>query len=168
MRTNHHSATNQRGAVMIVTLVLLVVLGVMALTSMRTSKLELRMAGNEEIRANAHQIAQALSDAIIATPTMTPVIGDIGFVLCTPGQPNCGLTSLFMPAGPLAPEVDAGHLSATAQLTAIGPPPPFTNSSADAFLANTYQVTTTYDRTDEGLGRAAITQGLVVLTLTTN
>ena len=73
-----------------------------------------------------------------------------------------------MPPGPLTTEVDSGDLSATAQLTSIGPPPPFTNSSADAFLANNYQITTTYDRTDEGLGRAAITQGLVVLTLTTN
>jgi len=148
---------------MMVTLVFLVVLGIMALTSMQSSKLELRMAGNEAVRATAHQISQALIDAINATPLMTPVIGNPGFMLCTTGQPACNLPSLFMP-GVLAADVATGDLSATAQLIEIGPPPPGTGYSADDFVANYYTVNATYDRADEGLGRASITQGIVILT----
>jgi Flp pilus assembly protein TadG len=163
MRRKQEMQSKQRGAVMMVTLVFLVVLGIMALTSMQSSKLELRMAGNEAVRATAHQISQALIDAIIATPAMTPVIGNTGFTLCTNGQPNCDLASLFMP-GVLAADVAAGDLMANGTLVAIGNPPPGTGYSADDFEANFYTVNSTYDRSDEGLGRAAITQGIIILT----
>lgn len=163
MRQKKRTQSKQRGAVMMVTLVFLVVLGIMALTSMQSSKLELRMAGNEAIRATAHQISQALIDAIIATPVMTPVIGNTGFTLCTNGQPNCDLASLFMP-GALAADVANGDLTATAELVAIGRPPPGTGYSADDFDANYYTVISNYDRSDENLGAARLTQGIIILT----
>jgi hypothetical protein len=149
-----------------VSLIFLVVLGLMALSSMQTSRLELRMANNEEMRASAYQIAQALMDAVVATPAMTPVIGGAGFTLCTPGQPNCDLTSLFMPDGPISPEVDAGHLGGTAVLLAPSnsPPPRGLGFSADKFSASMYQLNVVYDRADEGRSQANLTQGLVVLT----
>lgn len=156
----------QTGSVLMVSLVFLIVLGLIGLSSMQTSRLELRMAGNEEVRANAFQIAQSLADAIVATPAMTPVIGGAGFTLCTPGQPNCDLPSLFMPDPALVPEVAAGHLGGTATLTAPGntPPPRGLGFSADKFAASRFQLQTTYDRADEGLGRSSITQGLIILT----
>jgi hypothetical protein len=158
--------TREAGSVLMVSLVFLIVLGLIGLSSMQTSRLELRMAGNEEMRANAFQIAQSLSDAIVATPAMTPVIGGAGFTLCTPGQPNCDLPSLFMPDPALDPDVVAGHLGGTAVLTAPGntPPPRGLGFSADKFAASRFQLQTTYDRADEGLGRASITQGLIILT----
>lgn len=156
----------ETGSVLMVSLVFLIVLGLIGLSSMQTSRLELRMASNEEMRANAFQIAQSLSDAIVATPAMTPVIGGAGFTLCTPGQPNCDLPSLFMPDPALDPDVVAGHLGGTAVLTAPGntPPPRGLGFSADKFAASRFQLQTTYDRADEGLGRASITQGLIILT----
>jgi hypothetical protein len=160
--TMNHS--KQHGAVMMVTLVFLVVLGIMALTSMSSTKLELRMSSNDAMQADAHQIAQSLIDAIIATPAMTPVIGTEGFRHCTPGQQNCNLASIFMPAGPLAAQVGAGNLSANSQLIAITNPPPGTGYSADEFDGNYYTVNVTYDATNQGLGRASITQGIIVLT----
>lgn len=166
MRIQTNPIKRQRGAVLLVSLIFLVVMGLLALSSMQTSRLELRMANNEEVRGAAHQAAQALVDAIIATPAMTPVIGGLGFTLCTAGQPGCNLPSLFMPAGPLAPEVAAGHLFATATLTAPTniPPPRGFGFSADKFAASIYQIDATYDRADEGLGQADVTQGLIVLT----
>ena len=166
MRIESQPANQQRGAVLLVSLIFLVVMGLIGLSSMQSSRLELRMAVNEEVRNSAHQSAQALIDAIIATPAMTPVIGGIGFTLCTPGQPGCNLQSLFMPAGPLVPDVAAGHLFATATLTAPTniPPPRGFGFSADKFAASVYQISATYDRADEGLGRADVTQGLIVLT----
>ena len=111
-------------------------------------------------------IQLATTIMIVSTPAMTPVLGGIGFTLCTPGVVPCDLSSLFMPAGPLAPDVAAGHLFATATLTAPTniPPPRGFGFSADKFAASLYQIDATYDRADEGLGRADVTQGLIVLT----
>jgi hypothetical protein len=158
----------QRGAVLMVTLIFLIVIAIMGLTSMQSSKLELKMAGNEVVREGAHQSAQALIDTIIADPSTTPVIGGIGFTLCTVGVPNCNMNSLIPAAGPVVDQIAAGSLSAQAVLTSTGPPPPGTGYSADIFIANHYRLTSAYDRADEGLGRATLTQGIVVLTTTGN
>jgi hypothetical protein len=156
----------QRGSVLLVSLIFMMVIALMGLTSMQTSKLEMRMSMNEEMRTSAFEIAQAMADAIVATPAMTPVVGGAGYTLCTPGQPNCDLASIFMPQGDLSPEVAAGHLSATAVLLAPGgsPPPRGLGFSADKFAASGFQVTTSYDRGDEGLGASTLNQGLLILT----
>ena len=78
MRINSQPAQHQRGAVLLVSLIFLVVMGLIGLSAMQSSRLELKMAVNEEVRSAAHQSALALIDAIIATPAMTPVIGGIG------------------------------------------------------------------------------------------
>jgi len=157
----------QRGSVLVVSLIFLIVLGLMGLASMQTSRLELRMASNEEVRTSAQQMAQALSDAVVATPAMTPVIGGAGFTLCTPGEPDCDLESLFMPVdGDISAEVDAGKLTARAVLTAptSQPCPRGLGFSADKFGCTAFQVNSTFDRADEGRGAADITQGILVAT----
>mgnify|MGYP005813527339 CR=1 FL=1 len=55
----------QRGAALIVSLVLLMVLTVLAISTMRTASLELLMAGNAQYRENAFRIAQSGIDAVI-------------------------------------------------------------------------------------------------------
>jgi len=169
----HHGVIalkRQHGGTLLVALVFLVVLGLLSLTSMQISRLQLRMSNNEEVRIAALQAAQAMTDAIAATPAMTPVIGGIGFTLCTPGGDAdvCDRESLFMPAGELQPEVAAGHLSAQAVITSPpgSPPPRGLGYSADKFGSTAFQVTSQYDRADEGRGRATVNAGLVVLTPT--
>lgn len=159
---------SQRGSVLLVSLIFLIVIGLLGLSSMQTSRLELRMANNEEVRTNALQIALALADAVVATPSMTPVFGAIGYTLCTPGQANCDNPSLFMPSADLAPEVTAGHLGGTVVLSTApnSPPPRGLGFSADKFSAAGFQLTSTYDRADEGLGSATVSQGLLILTST--
>jgi type IV pilus assembly protein PilX len=49
----------QRGAALIVGLVLLMVLTVLAISAMRTSTLDLAMAGNAQFRENAFQLAES-------------------------------------------------------------------------------------------------------------
>lgn len=156
----------QRGGVLLVALVFLVVLGLFGLSSMQSSRLQLRMASNEEVRVNAHQAAQALVDAVAGTPDMTPVIGGAGYTLCTPGQSACDQESLFMPDGDLSDEVDNGYLYGTAVMTAPtnSPPPRGLGFSADKFTSTAFQVEATYDRADDGLGRADVTAGLIILT----
>lgn len=166
MPTSIAMPRTQSGAVLLVALVFLVVLGLFGLTSMQSSRLQLRMANNEEVRINAHQAAQALVDAVAGTPDMTPVIGGAGYTLCTAGQPDCDRESLFMPDGALTADVDDGYLWGTAVMTAPtnSPPPRGLGFSADKFTSTAFQVETTYDRADEGLGRADVTAGLIILT----
>lgn len=52
-------AWRQRGAALIVGLVLLMVLTVLAISAMRTATLDLAMAGNAQFRENAFQLAEA-------------------------------------------------------------------------------------------------------------
>ncbi|HHQ15129.1 MAG TPA: hypothetical protein ENK16_08860 [Chromatiales bacterium] len=54
-----HPPARQHGAALIVGLVLLMVLTVLAVSTMRTASLELMMAGNTQFRENAFQAAQS-------------------------------------------------------------------------------------------------------------
>lgn len=166
MRVMRDIRNDQRGGVLLVSLIFLIVIGLLGLSSLTTSRLELRMANNEEVRTSALQMAMAFADGVVATPAMTPVFGNVGYTLCTPGQPDCDNPSLFMPDPNLAPEVAAGNLSGTVVLRTAGnsPPPRGLGFSADKFAAAGFQLTSTYDRADEGLGSATISQGLLILT----
>ena len=55
----------QRGAVLIISLVLLMVLTILAISTMRTASLGLLMAGNTQYRQNAWQLAQAGIDNVL-------------------------------------------------------------------------------------------------------
>lgn len=167
---NNNYATNRRqtGGVLLISLTFLIIIGLLGLSSLQTARLELRMAGNEEVRTNAFQIAQALIDVVVANPAMTPVSGGVGFTVCTPGQPNCDLEIINMPGVEIAPEVAAGHLFGAAVLIAPGgtAPPRGLGFSADKFAASRFEMTSVYDRANEGLGRSSITLGLLIVTPT--
>lgn len=164
------STHRQRGGTLLVAMVFLVVLGLLSLSSMQASRLQLRMSNNEEVRIAALQAAQAMTDAVAATPAMTPVIGGMGFTLCTEGgDPDvCDRESLYMPAGDLVGEVADGHLTAQATITSPpgSPPKRGLGYSADKFSATEFRVTSEFDRADEGRGRATVSAGLIVLTPT--
>lgn len=55
----------QHGAALIISLVLLMVLTVLAVSTMRTASLGLLMAGNTQYRENAFQVAQTGLDAVM-------------------------------------------------------------------------------------------------------
>ena len=59
------AARRQRGAALIVGLVLLLVLTVLGVSTMRTAALELVMAGNVQFRENAFQLASSGLDSVI-------------------------------------------------------------------------------------------------------
>ena len=58
---------HQTGAALIVGLVLLMVLTILAISTMRTASLELMMAGNTQFRENAFQAAQSGIQATLGT-----------------------------------------------------------------------------------------------------
>ena len=155
----------QSGAILVIALIFLVAITLFTLSSMRSSKIGLYMAQNEESRFAAVQAAQALADAIVANPASTPVVGTTGFTACTPGQYNCNRNDLPVDNYVLSSAVAANHLSARVERigSAFRPPPRVVESSIDKFTSASFRVITEYDRADEGLGRQQITEGVLVL-----
>lgn len=68
----HHSFARQRGAALVVGLLLLVVLTLLAISGMNTASLELIMAGNETYRQNAFQAAETGIEQALQTGTFDP------------------------------------------------------------------------------------------------
>ena len=164
-RMNGH---RQQGIVLFASLIFLIVVTMIGLASMRSSTLELRMSLNEESRVSAFQQAQAMSDAIIFTPSSTPVLGDVGYRICTtsvPGAEPCDQRDLTVPNALIQGEIGAGRLSAIVErLGSITTPPPRgLDSSVDKFSAPTFRVQATYDREAEGLGSSTLNEGVLVL-----
>ena len=155
----------QRGAVLVITMLFLVAISMLAVSSMQSSNIGLYMAQNEESRVAATQGAQALADAIVANPASTPVVGNSGFTICTPGEADCDRSDLPVTNPVLSTSVAKGHI--TARVAREGPlfrpPPRSVESSIDKFNSASFEVTTTYDRTDEQLGRTQIVEGVLVL-----
>lgn len=155
----------QRGAVLVTALIFLVVVTLLGVASTRSSTIGVRMAQNEEARFSAIATAHAISEAIVATPATTPVIGTTGFSVCTAGETGCDVYGMPLPAGLVSNAVAAGHLNARAERMSppLKPPPRVLESSLDKFSAASFRVTATYDRTGEGLGRTQLVEGVLVL-----
>ena len=155
----------QRGAILIFALMFLLTITLLTLSSMRSSKIGLYLAQNEESRIAAEQAAQALADAIVSTPASTPVVGLTGYTACTPGESGCSKNDLPVTNPTLAYAVAANHMRARVERTGttFRPPPRVVQTSIDKFSAASFRVTTTYDRIADGLGREQVTEGVLVL-----
>ena len=155
----------QRGAILIIALMFLLTITLLTLSSMRSSKIGLYLAQNEESRIAAEQAAQALADAIVSTPASTPVVGLTGYTACTPGESGCSKNDLPVTNPTLAYAVAANHMRARVGRTGttFRPPPRVVQTSIDKFSAASFRVTTTYDRIADGLGREQVTEGVLVL-----
>jgi len=162
---SHRSPIKQRGAVLVVTMLFLIAISMLAVSSMQTSNIGLYMAQNEESRISAAQGAQALADAIVSNPASTPVVGGNGFTICTIGEANCNRSDLPVTNAVLAAQVAKGHITARVEREGplFRPPPRSVESSIDKFSSASFEVVTTFDRTDEQLGRQQITEGVLVL-----
>jgi hypothetical protein len=165
IRTPCYFPRRQSGAILVITLVFLIAISVLTVTSMQSSNIGLYMAQNEESRITAAQGAQALADAIVADPAATPVVGGAGYTICTPGEANCNRSDLVVTDSVLAAAIANGYITGRVQREGplLRPPPRSVESSIDKFSSASFEVTTTYDRTDESLGRQQITEGVLVL-----
>jgi Tfp pilus assembly protein PilX len=159
------SRHRQRGAILVIALMFLIAITLYTISSMRSSNIGLFMAQNEESRVTAEQAAQALADAIVASPASTPVVGTTGYTACTPGETGCTRNDLPITNPVLAYAVANDHIQARVERTGtlFRPPPRVVETSIDKFSSASFRVVTTYDRVDEGLGREQITEGVLVL-----
>jgi hypothetical protein len=158
-------ANRQRGVVLFISLIMLIVIGMLSVSLMGMSRVEMRMANNEEARVSALQMAQGLSDIIVSDPDKTPVVGGAGYKMCTSGQSGCDAEMSDMPDNILANAVVDGHLSASATRSdpEFRPPPRGMGFSTSKFVGTSFRLRSTYDRTEDGQGYGAVEEGLIVL-----
>ncbi len=155
----------QSGVILVTSLVFLVAITLLAIASMRSSVIGMHMAQNEESRIVAIQGAQALADAIVSDPNTTPVIGEPGFTICTTTETNCQRNDLTMTNAIMAQYTASGVISARVErmFPALRPAPRGVESSIDKFVGASFEVTSTYDRVNEGLGKQTVVEGILVL-----
>ncbi|MBL4819566.1 MAG: hypothetical protein JKY98_01065 [Gammaproteobacteria bacterium] len=156
--------TIQRGSVLLMAMVLLLILTLAATTTMRTSTLELRMAGNEQSRVETFELTQSIVDEVVGNPDNIRVNGDIGYVNCTSNVTGCSANDVAIDTN-LLPAAKAGNAAVIVErlAPALTPPPRGIDSSADAFSAARFEVDATYDGNADNEGRVGLVQGVLVL-----
>ncbi|RMF96488.1 MAG: hypothetical protein D6727_08100 [Gammaproteobacteria bacterium] len=142
----------QGGAALIVGLVLLMVLTILAIASMRTASLELLMAGNTQLRANAFQLAESGIEALLAQVES----GAIHLQPVDGWEQSLGPTPVAL--GGLQGQYEA-------RVRYMGSGPPWDGSSSDLFEFLHFQiqadgVTTSGGVVTERSGRARHVQGI--------
>ncbi len=154
----------ERGSILLVALIFLAILTFAAATTMRTSTMGMRMAGNEQTRVNTLQLAQSIVDEVVTNPDNVVVSGDTGYINCTANVDDCTANTVAISQDIVA-TADASKASVIVErlAPALTPAPRGINSSADAFFAARFQVDATYDGTADNEGRAGVVQGVIVL-----
>lgn len=159
--------SRQAGAVLLISLVVIMLITVLAVTGVRMSIGGLRGAVNEELRVDAMHRAQSLVDGILAIPGNTAVVGTANELNCLPTMAGCARNNLSLPD--MAPDgyeplVLSGTTVAVQRLAPEqAPPPRVAGYSAVKFQSAAMEVQTRYDETSSGWGQAALTEGVSVI-----
>jgi Tfp pilus assembly protein PilX len=95
MNSELHGKNNQAGAALVVSLVLLLVMTILAISTMNTARLELAMAGNTQYAENAFQLAETGIDINIQNINN-------GAPLPPPGATNCPAVGTIPLGAPVA------------------------------------------------------------------
>jgi Tfp pilus assembly protein PilX len=135
MNNSIQTQHKQSGAVMMISAVMLIVIGMLTMSLMSMSRMQVHMAMNEEMRINAIQSAKSSNEAIIGNPSTTPVVGGVGYKLCSTNMSGCDQYTLLMP----------------------------TDEMAALITSTTFTVQSTFDRTEDGQGNSSIKEGLIVM-----
>lgn len=101
MQIMTHNRTHQNGAALVVSLVLLLVLTVLAISTMNTASFELAMAGNTQYSQNAFQLAETGIDTNIQNINN-------GAAVPAPGVTNCPVVGTIALGAPVAIAVLSG------------------------------------------------------------
>lgn len=158
----------QSGAALFTALIFLVIITLVSLSAMRASTIELKMAGNTELKANAHHMAQAIVDAAMADTGNTRVLGGVGTTTCFSG---CNYNDMELEGGIFADASWTDGNTANGEIDAVvtrldpleAPAPRSIGTSASVYSVATFSVDGTYDMSDVGQGRAQIVEGIMVL-----
>lgn len=161
----------QQGAALLVALIFLIILTLLSVHAMRSSTMELRMAGNEQERRIGFDSAQSARDAVIASNKIP--VGNIGDVTCigfgtAPGCTGSNETNVTLDTG-VGVSSD-NFVSATLDAIAACPRKSGNSASGDSSF-NTgapggcayFTLESRYDATDRRGGRVDTQEGYVKL-----
>jgi hypothetical protein len=159
-----------RGVVLILAMVFLLLLTLVATTVMQFSIQEFQMAGNNQFREEAFQRAQAVADELADDPNNFPVVGDVGYTIClsTDTDSDCNNSNfLVAPESATAPEGVAVGYQVVRQGPRFVETLPFRESqsaasSARAFDAALFEILVDIDGNEGRLGSAEVAQGIAV------
>lgn len=159
-----HRSSAQRGLVLIVTLLLLLVMGVIASLATENAVSQLRMAGNEQQRVTLLQRALSVVDAVLQDPDASRVKGGEGYRMCGPGSAvRCDEHTLELQAG-----FNADSYAVDFYLTRVGPLSsglPYRSehrvSSAAAFDLVRQELTVSCGAQGPRRGRVELVQGML-------
>jgi hypothetical protein len=170
-----HPSRSQTGAVLFTALMFLIVVTLIALASIRSGVLELRMSLNDELSVNAFEQAQSLVDHVSATPAATPVVGGPTFKRCTleSSETDC---DLMVPKEEVVFDnflrnrindvtAESGEYSVSVQRTgsADKPCPRGSGYSAKGTGCAPFRVRVRYDMSQQSGGNQEVNEGLLVL-----
>lgn len=160
-----YMSIKQRGAVLLISMIFLLLLALVAGTVMQTSTLEFRMAGNDQFREEAFQQAQAVATSISENINNFPVTGDVGYKICGGGS-GCDAYTLTYDSGVVT---DSTLVSAT--VVREGPlilesfPIRLSESetsSSPSYDAAIFEVGVEFNGSGQSLGNAEVAQGVAV------
>jgi Tfp pilus assembly protein PilX len=158
----------QDGTVLIISMVFLLLISLIASTAAETNTLQMQMAGNNQLRADAHQRVMAILDAILDDSNNTPIVGNVGYKICdtasTDTSCNRALISLSstVTSSPSGTSQDY-FVTRTGPLETGAPVmDESTVSSASAFNMARLEVTASFDGNAVRLGNSKIVQGVTV------
>lgn len=161
--------SRQRGAALLMALVLMALLTVVAASTLRFSSSGLRVAVNEELRSDAFQNAQSLVDAVLAVPGNLMITAALEETNCVAGVSGCDYNTLVLrdASGATVTSSQLADSGSSIQVRRIGPettmPPRNTGYSAVRFRASYLKVESGYDGTAGGWGRAGLNEGITVI-----
>lgn len=163
-------AGSQRGAVLLLAMVFLLLLAMIASAATRTSTLEFRMAGNDQFREEAFQKAQAVATALAEDESHFPLTGAVGSRVCEPTDPDpeslCHSRVLAVDG---AARAAPPGVTVSFYIERLGPllvdDLPFRQSeggasSARAFDAALFETVVEVNGSGAGLGRAQVVEGV--------
>lgn len=162
MKRYSKGKSRQRGAVLLIAMIFLLLLAIIAGTVTQTSILEFFMAGNAQFREEAFQEAQAVVTEISSDIDNFPVVGQVGYTICQTGA-TCDAPVITLTA----------NTGTTAEYSVVRRGPlileslPFrqgesSGSSTPNFDAVVFEINVAVDGSDNKLGSAEIVQGVAV------
>lgn len=164
------SRKHNRGAVLILAMIFLILMTLVTTTVMKTSVQEFQMAGNSQFREEAFQRAQALVSEISTDLGNFPVTGTVGYTVCTAADPDADCNDVNF-IGALASDTAPAGVALNFQVERQGPlfveGLPFRQSqssasSAAAFDTAIFEVSADVDGNGARLGSAAVVQGVAI------
>jgi hypothetical protein len=172
MQVDYRGVTGEkdRGMVMILAMVFLLLLTLVATTVMEMSAQEFQMAGNNQFREEAFQRAQAIAEELADDPNNFPVVGTVGYTVCTTTDTDVDCNNenfLQVPGSATAPEGVAVAYQVVRQGPKFVESLPFRESQANAssslvYDAAIFEVAVAVDGSEARLGSAEMVQGVAV------